>query len=327
MKISNELKVGLLALVAIIALIIGFNFLKGKDFFNRTTKIYAVFKSVGGLEKSNFVKINGLTVGTVYDMEPADADLSAIKVTLNITQNVNIPANSVAFIEGSLLGTANVVIEKGNATKYLKNGDNVATRLDNGLLGDLTSEAKPLIGKVRNMADSMTLLLANVNNTLDAPTQRNLQYVIANLNHTAETLNTLLTGLSKPLNATMENMNSISGNLKNNNQQIQNILSNANTFTGNLKTLELEKTLAEMNGTLAELKTTLLKVTNPNGSIGAMMNDKQLYDRLNKVALSAEILLDDLRVHPKRYVNISVFGKKNKAGELTAPAVKDTIPQ
>ncbi len=327
MNISNEFKVGAVALLAIVALIIGFNFLKGKDVFNRTPKLYAVFKSVGGLEKSNFVKINGLTVGTVYNMEPADANLTAIKVTFNITQDVNIPANSVAFIEGSLLGSSNVVIEKGNSKTYLKDGDKISTREDLGLLGNLSSEAKPLMGKVRTVADSLTLLLSHFNQTLDVPTQRNLQYAIANLSYTTASLNALITAMNKPLAASLNNLDAITGNLKNNNDKIEGVITNANNFTHDLSELQLQKTLDELNSTIAELKGAVSKISSPNGSLGALVNDRKLYNRLNDVALSAEILLDDIRVHPKRYVNISVFGKKNTAGQLTAPAIKDSIPK
>ncbi|HQV61702.1 MAG TPA: MCE family protein, partial [Chitinophagaceae bacterium] len=94
MKISNETKVGILSIVALTILIVGFNFLKGKDVFNRSDKIYAVFKDLGTLEKSNEVKINGLPIGIVYDKQEKDKNVSAIVVTINLTRNVNIPKNS-----------------------------------------------------------------------------------------------------------------------------------------------------------------------------------------------------------------------------------------
>ncbi len=198
MKISNEVKVGVLALVAIALLIIGFRFLKAKDIFNRTPKIYAIFKSVGGLEKSNFVKINGLTVGTVYSMEPADENVTAVKVVLSITEDVHIPSNSVAYIEGSLLGSSNIVIERGNSTTLMEDGGRIATKEEAGLLGNLSSEAKPLMTKIKTVADSVTLLLSNFNHILNAGTQRDVQNAIANLNYSTASLNALLNGVNKP---------------------------------------------------------------------------------------------------------------------------------
>jgi ABC-type transport system involved in resistance to organic solvents, periplasmic component len=327
MKISNEVKVGILAVVAIVALIVGFRFLKAKDIFNRTPKLHAIFKSVGGLEKANFVKINGLTVGSVYAMEPADENVTAVKVTLSITEKVNIPSNSVAYIEGSLLGSSNVIIELGDATTNLKDGDVIQTKEEAGLLGNLTSEAKPLISKVRNAADTATLLLSNFNNILNPATQHELQATIANLSRSTAALNALLNSLNQPLSATMENMNAITSNIKNQNKAIEGILNNANTFTNDLKQLQLQRTIDSLNATISDLRTTIAGISDPNGSLGALMHDRKMYNKLNDVLLSLEILLDDIRVHPKRYVNISVFGKKNKSGELTAPAIKDSVPR
>ncbi|MCH5718731.1 MlaD family protein [Niabella hibiscisoli] len=312
MKISNEVKVGVLALVSIALLIIGFRFLKAKDIFNRTPKIYAIFKSVGGLEKSNFVKINGLTVGTVYSMEPADENVTAVKVVLSITEDVHIPSNSVAYIEGSLLGSSNIVIERGSSTTLIADGNRIATKEEAGLLGNLSSEAKPLMTKIKTVADSVTLLLSNFNQILNANTQRDVQNAIANLNYSTASLNALLNGVNKPLAATLDNVSAITGNLKNQNEAIEGILVNANTFTGNLKQLQFQKTVDSLNLTISDLHAAINNITSPNGSLGALTSDRQLYNKMNDVLLSAEILLDDLRVHPKRYVNISVFGKKIK---------------
>lgn len=327
MKISNEIKVGILALVSIALLIIGFRFLKAKDIFNHTPKIYAVFKSVGGLEKSNFVKINGLTVGNVYSLEPADENVTAVKVVLSITEKINIPANSVAFIDGSILGSATVVVQRGDATSFLKDGDRMNTKEEAGLLGNLTSEARPLMAKVKTVADSVTQLLANLNQILNANTQRDVQLAITNLTYSTQALNSLLTTINKPLSSSLDNISNITGNLKNQNKAIEDILNNANTFTTNLKQVQLKNTIDSLNATIADFRKVIGSITNPNGTLGALTSDKQLYNKMNDVLLSMEILMDDIRVHPKRYVNISVFGKKEKAGELTAPTIKDSIPR
>ena len=122
MKISNEAKVGILAIVAILVLVIGFNFLKGKSLFSKTPTIFAVFKNLGGLEKSNQVKINGLAVGTVYNVAPKDKEVSSIIVEIHLTRDINIPRNSIAFIDASLVGASYITIEKGEANSYLNLG-------------------------------------------------------------------------------------------------------------------------------------------------------------------------------------------------------------
>ena len=117
MKINNETKVGILAIAAILALILGFNFLKGKSIFSKTPVIYAKFAELGALEKSNQVKINGLSVGTVYNFVPADREVNGIIVEIHLNKDISIPANSIAFIDGALVGSSYISIEKGNANR------------------------------------------------------------------------------------------------------------------------------------------------------------------------------------------------------------------
>ena len=119
MKLSNETKVGLLAIIAILILVLGFNFLKGKNLFSKPPVIYAVFHNIGSLEKSNLVKINGLPIGTVYNFGPADKEVNNIIVELHLSREVSIPKNSVAFIDGSVLGASFINIDKGNANVFL----------------------------------------------------------------------------------------------------------------------------------------------------------------------------------------------------------------
>src|SRR5258706_2752017 len=155
MKISNETKVGILTIAVLTVLIIGFNFLKGKDVFNRTKKIYAVFSKLGSLAKSNSVKINGYIVGTVYAFEPTNKNVDSIKVTISITADVNIPSNSVAYVSADLLSSSRITIAKGDSTVYLQDGDYLRTREDPGIFGDLPSQAGSTLANVRTSLDSL----------------------------------------------------------------------------------------------------------------------------------------------------------------------------
>ncbi|MFC0776218.1 MlaD family protein [Terrimonas alba] len=329
MKIKNETKVGVLTVVALALLIIGFNFLKGKDIFNNTTKIYAVFSKLGSLAKANEVKINGLTVGTVYDMEETDKNVSGIKVTISLTRDVNIPSNSVAYITAPLggLGSSSIIIEKGDATTYLKDGDVLQTRIDEGLFGGLSAEVSPTLSKIRNSLDSLNRVFGNINTLFDAGAKRNLQHTIANLDMATSSLNRILDPQNSALASTLNNVNAITGNLKNNNDSITAIVANTKQFTDKLSKLDLQQTMDTLQAAMTQLKATITKISSKDGSLGALINDRQLYDKLNDAILSAEILIDDLRAHPKRYVNLSVFGKKDKGGALTSPLKKDTVPR
>jgi phospholipid/cholesterol/gamma-HCH transport system substrate-binding protein len=329
MKINRETKVGLLTIVALAMLIMGFNYLKGKDIFNTTKKIYAIFPKLGTLVKSNEVKINGLTIGTVYDLEEVDKNVSGIKVIISLTRDVNIPTNSVAYISASTLGlgSAAIIIEKGDATTYLKNGDVLNTRIDEGLFGGISAEVSPTLSTVRNTLDTVSKVLSNVNTIFDEGAKNSLRHTLANLALASNSLNKLLDLQSSALAASLNNVNAITGNIKNNNDSLTAIILNAKQFTENLAKLELKQTMDTLQAAISQLKGTMAKIFSKEGILVALINDRQFYDRLNSAVLSAEILIDDLRTHPKRYVNVSVFGKKDKGGALTSPAIKDTVPK
>ena len=326
MKISNETKVGLLSIVALTALILGFNYLKGKDVFNRTTKVYAVFSKLGSLAKSNEVKINGYTIGTVYAFEPTNKNVDSIKVTISITADVNIPANSVAYISAGLLGSSNITIEKHDTTVYLKDGDYLQTREDPGIFGDLPSQAGSTLANVRTSLDSLKVVFGNLNKLLDGNTKGNLQQAIANMALATGSLNKLLDPEHSMLASTLRNTNAITENLKKNNDSITAVISNAKQFSEQLSHLNMQQTMDTLQSAISQLKATIHKLSSNEGTLGALINDKKLYNKLNDVLLSAEILMDDLRQHPKRYVNFSIFGKKDKGGALTSPSKKDTLP-
>lgn len=324
MKISNETKVGVLTIVALVLLILGFNFLKGKDVFNKTPKIYAVFTDLGSLEKANDVKINGLTIGKVYDLQEKDPQVSAIVVSISLKRDVNIPVNSVAFISAGLLGSSNIVIERGNATTFLKSGDTILTRVDPSFLTDFRAQLNPTLLKVRNALDSLNTVFRTVNKIFDIQTKGNLQQTIANLHDASTSLKAFLDNTNGPLARAVNNFNDITNNLKKNSDSITATISNAKKFSEKLSNLNLQATVDSLQSALTQIKTSLLRITNNNGTLGALINDKELYNKINDAVLSLEILTDDLRTHPKRYVNISVFGRKDKSGPLTSPAKKDT---
>jgi len=333
MKVTNETKVGLLAVVSILLLVLGFNFLKGKSLFSKTPVLYAEFSNIRALEKSNQVKINGLAVGTVYALAPADREVNRIVVEIHLNRDVNIPRNSVAFIDGPLVGGAYITIAKGTANTYLQSGDTISTRLDQDVLSDLKEQITPTVTRVNQTLDSLRMTIGNLNDIFDPNTKNNLRTMIANLTITSAQLQQLLNAQSGMLARSLQNMNSITGNLAQNNDAITSSIRNVEVATSRLANTNIEGTVAALQSTINELRSTISRFNTNEGTLGLLMNDRQLYDkldamtnRLNTTALSAEILLDDIRVHPKRYVNLSLFGGKNKGEPLTSPTVKDTVP-
>lgn len=333
MKISNETKVGLLAIVSIVVLVLGFNFLKGSSLFSKSPVLFAEFSNIATLEKSNEVKINGLPVGTVYELRPKDAEVNTIIVEIHLNRDVNIPKNSIAFIDGPLVGGSFINIAKGTGNAYLQSGDTISTRLDQNIISDLKAQVTPTITRVNETLDSLKITIGSVNDVFDTETRNNLQTMIANLTISSAHLHQLMNAQTGALAQTLGNMNSVTGNLARNNDAITSSIRNVEATTNNLANANIQGTVAALQATIAELQSTISKLNSSSGSIGLLMNDRQLYDRLsnaaerlNSTALSAEILLDDIKVHPKRYVNFSLFGGKNKGEPLTSPLIKDSVP-
>lgn len=324
MKISNETKVGFLVVAALTMAIVGFNFLTGKELFSKSEKIYAVFTDLGSLDKTNAVKINGLSVGKVFDFFEKDKDVSAVIVEIHLTRDVNIPKNSIAFISADLLGSSSILIEKGDAKEYLNEGDTLLTREEPGILGSVQSHINPTLLSVRSSLDSLKLVISNVNKIFDQNTKGNIQDIIFNLQNATASIKTMLNPDSGPLATSLNNVSSITSNLKKNNDSITATINNAKRITENFAKLNLQQTIDSLDSALSELKTTLAKANSKEGTLGLLLNDKALYNKLNDAIISAETLMDDIRVHPKRYINISVFGKKDKTGPLNSPTKKDS---
>jgi len=324
MKISNETKVGILTIVALSLLIIGFNFLKGKNIFSKEKHLYAVFGDLGSLKKSNEVKINGLPVGIVYSYTELDKDLSGIIVTITLKRDVNIPKNSVATIESELLGGSYIDIAKGNLKDYLADGDTLVTNLATSLFGDVKAQINPTLGKLREALDSIKMVLSGISNLFEKDTKGNINQVISNLKDATASLKTLLQTEGGPLATTLSNVSSFTANLKKNNDSITAILSSIHKTANNLSELEIQPTIDSLQSTIIELRKLLVNINSSNGTLGKLMNDPVLYNKLNDALLAAEILFDDIRIHPKRYT--TVLSKKVKTEPLTSPAKKDTVP-
>ena len=330
MKMSNETKVGSLTAISIVLLILGFNFLKGRSLTAKTVRYYAVFENIQGLATSNAVVINGKQVGTVLSTD-GGVDMRKITVVLTLNQAVNIRVNSLALINPSVLGTTSIEIKLGNSQVFKNEGDTLETIASKGMLDDAFQKVDPVLMQVKNTIRTLDSVLMTVNSVFDSNTKNNIKAVMANLSSTTASLAISSASLQSLLNTqtgavakTLENVSEITGTLKNNDKKIDQTLTNLETTTANFSKLNIEKTLLSIDATVNELKNTLGNVNSQKGSLGLLISDPKLYNNLSATSNKLNLLLDDIRVHPKRYINVSVFGKKDKSEPLLTP-LADTI--
>jgi phospholipid/cholesterol/gamma-HCH transport system substrate-binding protein len=331
MKISNETKVGVLAAVAITLFILGFNFLKGKSLFKTGYYLYAKYNNTKGIMISNPVLINGFQVGNVSDIKNADANLRDIIVTIKLKGKYNIPANSVAAIKENPLGNPNMEIVMGNDTRYLQSGDTLITGNKAGLFGSLTDKVAPIADQLKVTLNSLDSVLNNVNSIFDGNTKSNLQGTMANINKTTASLavsagaiQAMLNQQSSAINQSMKNLSSFTKNLADNNEKVNKMMTNIEKTTQNLSNADIDGSIASLKKAIDNMNGLVEKIGSKDGTLGLLMNDKQLYYQLLNTVRSTNILLDDFKTHPKRYVSISVFGGKDKSTPLTAP-LNDTL--
>ncbi|HVU97789.1 MAG TPA: MlaD family protein [Puia sp.] len=325
MKISNETKVGVMAVVALAALILGFNYLKGSALFQHTKKLYAKFDNVEGLDVSNPVQVNGLTIGNVTAINESDKDLSqGVVATITLKKDVRLPDNSIAMINSSLLGTSTITITKGYSNKFLENGDTIETKQKPNLLSQVQANIDPVIVKLAGTLTSLDSLVQVVGTMFDPRTKNNFSTIVANLAASSAELQKMLNDQTGALAQSLRNLSQFTANLNKSNEHISSTMDNVDKTTAHLAAAKIPEAVDGLNATIGDLKATIQKLNSSNGTVGLLLNDKRLYNSLESTTRSLNTLLDDFRVHPKRYVNISVFGKKDKTGPLMAPVIDST---
>jgi phospholipid/cholesterol/gamma-HCH transport system substrate-binding protein len=332
MKLSNEAKVGLLAAAAILVVIFGVNFLKGKRLFTKDIIVYAKFTNLNGLPSSTAsVKINGNLVGFTGKVISNETSTEFI-VPIVFQNKVAITSDAFAIVNPSLLGVTELEIKQGSSTKFLGLGDTLNSKVNLGMFGDLQNKVDPVLGNVNKAISSLDSVLLVVSRTFDPNMRGNIQSIMANVNQvtanlvtTSNALQNLIASQQQTLNASMKNIESITGNFKNNNEKITAVMSNLETTTAKFKALDLNTPLAKMDKSMEELNKLLANLNNNEGTLGKLMKDPNLYNRFVQLTKSVNTLVDDLKTHPKRYVNVSVFGKKDKSTPLKAP-IADSIP-
>lgn len=312
MKISNETKVGILTVVAIAVLIVGYSFLKGNNVFSSENEFYAKYDRVDGLAVSKPVMVNGYQIGRVSELTLLSS--GQIVAQFKIDRQYDIPKNTVARLESTdLLGSKAIVFDLGNSRQIARSGDTLNANIEK----DLIQQVQPIQKKVEQIIVRLDSVLTSVNATITPEFQQNFNRSFASIAHTLETLegttrkvDDLVGSESSRLSAIFANLESISNNLKNNNERITSIVTNVDKITDEVAKADFARTMNNANKAIADLQAAVTKVNSGEGSLGQLLNDQQLYNNLNQAAGNLDKLIIDLKENPKRYVHFSVFGRK-----------------
>ncbi|MHB1179969.1 MAG: MlaD family protein [Daejeonella sp.] len=314
MKITNETKVGVLAAVAIVILIVGYSFLKGNDVFSTENEFYARYDRVDGLAISKPVYVNGYQIGRVsaLTLQPNGQILAQFK----IDPEYAIPKTTIARLESTdLLGSKAIIFELGSGGEFAEDGDTLNANIQK----DLMEQVEPVQKKAEQIIARMDSILTSVNSTLNPEFQRNFERSFASIAKTLETLegttktvDGIVTTQGAKVALLMGNLESISGNLKNNNAKITSIISNFEKVSDDVAKANFAQTITEANKAVADLQTIVNKVNSGTGTLSQLINDEHMYNNLNNAAGNLDKLMIDLKANPKRYVSFSVFGGKKK---------------
>ncbi|WP_432708968.1 MlaD family protein [Pedobacter sp.] len=314
MKIKNETKVGILAAFAIALLIIGYNFLKGNSIFSDETVLYARYSRVDGLSVSKPVLINGFQIGRVDQLKLQPDGFIVAK--LHINGEYEIPTNSIARLESTdLLGSKAIIMELGNSRVFAQDGDTLKANVEKNLM----EAVQPVQKKAEQIIDKMDSILTSVNSIMNPEFQNNVNKsfssiasTLASLEATSIKVDRLVGSEGSRISAIMANIESISNNLKNNNQKINSILNNIHTMSDQVAAANFKQTVDDANKAIAELQGVVRKVNSGEGSLGLLVNDREMYDNLNNASKNLDNLIIDLKENPKRYVHFSIFGGGKK---------------
>lgn len=308
---------GIVVVVALVLFFFGLNFLKGTNIFDRKNVFHAIYTHVDGLKDASKVTIRGLKVGEVQDVAFTSDRADLLMVSFSVTKDYKIPKGTVAqIVSTDIMGSRSLELRlPSEATQgYLHSGDTLAGGMSKGLKEEVSAQVRPLKAKAQELMLSMDSILNAAQAVLGKDSQQNLIASIENMSKTFKNLesatssfNQIVTTEKQSIKSIFENLASISKNLDQNKDRINAILQNISSFTDTLAQADFAGTLLEAQQAIGQFTMMIHKIEAGEGTVGALLNDKQLYNNLEAAATSMERLMTDLRMNPKKYVQFSLL--------------------
>ncbi len=297
MKVSKEFKVGLFMVIGIATLYLGFNYLKGKDFFSSNDKYYAVYANVDGLNVSNPIMINGFTVGRVSSIRLLQNDGDKVLVELDIRGDIVIGDSAVATLNSDFLGNKSISLTAGDILKPIESGDTLIAVLDKGIADILAESAQPV-------ANNLEATIKKINGVLDklGGAGGKIDSILTDFQAASSVLKPTILDTKRQLNEVLLTYNELGINVNSSLNEVKPALKNFKIITDSLRSLELNQTVARANKALEELSIAIEHFSRSEGTLGKLINEDSLYNNLNNAIISLDRLLIHFDTNPKHFL-------------------------
>ena len=308
MNISREVKVGFFAVISITIFYVGFNYLKGIDFLSRTNQYYVVYKDVGGLVRSNAVKISGTNVGRVSNITLLQKHDNQVLVELDIDKNIVLGTDAVAKLDAELLGSVSILLSVGDISTPLISGDTLNARVD----PSLTQIAQPFADELEITITRINALLKDLSDSSD----HSLKSAVEEANKTMSSLRSLMDINKYAIKATLLEFKALGANLNEKVDLLKPTLTSLGHFADSLNDLELNKTIDGMNLLVGKLNDTISKMSSEEGTLGKLMSNDSVYNNLNTLLLDLDSLTNHFNEYPNHFMGPLGKSKKKIEKEL-----------
>lgn len=299
---KREVKIGLFALVMLLCLYLGINYLKGKDVFSGDRSYYALYDQTKGLQTSSPVLLRGVKVGSVTGITIDPDNTDQVLVTVSVKKSVKIPTDSrLKLFSNDIMGSKAIELVPGTADSYFERNAVIPSESENGLLEYASLSIEDIISELKRVMNSLEATSNSLNDIL----VENAQSFKGSLDNINEVTRQIAAG---NLEKTLRDLSEFSGMLKDNSTKFDNIIGNFDEVSESLAEADIKGVVDSLGVSVTHLNSVLANLSGEEGSVGKLLGDPALYDSLVTASGNLSALLEDLKENPRRYVHFSLFG-------------------